>query len=155
MRKKLLILSLAIFGLLAVGGTALAQQSPGSPGSIYLMQIPDSAMDLFGLKSHRQAYDSARTGIPINDGPTCDASGEYIIHYWRTADEVGAMYMGGCIDSAVSAAVGDALGTMDMASLPPSLLLVDPDGHSYTVNLFCTGEGKRVEVIRSFAHCIE
>jgi len=155
MRKKLLILSLVIFGLLAVGGTALAQQPPGSPGSIYLEKIPDAVMDLFGLKSHRQVYDTARTGMPISDNPTCDTSGEYTIHYWRTATEVGATAMDGCIDSSVSAAVGETLGAMDMADIPGSLLLLDPEGNSYTVNLFCTGEGKRVEITGSFAHCIE
>ena len=83
--KKIAVGIMALVMLL-VAGTVVAQ---GGPSAIALEKIPDAvqSLDLFSTRSHRQAFDHERTGLPYGEGQ-CDPSGEFTIHYWRTDTEV-------------------------------------------------------------------
>jgi hypothetical protein len=146
---KKLVASLLLVGMLAGAGAVYAQEAPNA---IALTKIPDLVVDLFSKHSGRQAYDNAKAGSSVELPALCDASGVYTVHYWRTADEVGAIYLDGCIHSDVSTEVTKMLGNLDMASVPIKLLATGQSGTNYKINLFCTGEGQRVTIDASFAH---
>tara|TARA_R110000824_G_scaffold82199_3_gene206156 strand:+ start:350 stop:844 length:495 start_codon:yes stop_codon:yes gene_type:complete len=143
-----------LVGLFAGVATGYAQEK--SPSVIVFTKMSDTVVDLFSKNTQRQAYDNARSESPnaaLELPAVCDASGRYTIHYWRTANETGAVYLDGCINSDVSLKVTTVLASMSMASVPPSLLVTGQSGTNYTIQLFCTGEGKRITIDNNFARC--
>ncbi|MEE8308625.1 MAG: hypothetical protein V3R81_15260 [Gammaproteobacteria bacterium] len=151
---KKTLAALLLVGMLVSAGTVYAQEESAN---ITFTKIPDKAVDLFSKLNNRQSYDNQRAEASLELSATCDASGRYTVHYWRNAEETGAIYLDGCVHGDVSVQVAEILGTLDMDAVPEHLLVTGRRPYhtdkSYTINLFCTGKGKRVIIDDNFARC--
>ncbi len=147
---KKVIAALLVMGLLVGAGSVYAQQPTTA---IVFDKMSDTVVSLFDKANERQAYDNQRAFSSIELPAVCDASGRYTVHYWRSDNGSGAMYLDGCINSDVSKEVATILGSLDMKSVPKSLLVTGQSGTDYTIHLFCTGENQRAIIDNNDARC--